>query len=250
MSGKIGKIMISNQIDGEQNTNKSFHDYIYRILRVSDVPVDFFKHLESNYRLILFGGSVRDYIIFKEECKIRDLDFVIFGLKNSTMLEEMIKKNFNAFVCSYNQFGGVKVKTNGITLDCWRLEDTYAFRKKKVKMCVENLLDTPMLNIDRYAYDMSAMQYISGCNMNLLPSEVDFNLYDDDLLEINLVRAIIYSKKYHLKLSAAIKLKLKEVLNDEIRKKKMNDFQMHHYKEEKINLDMMEQEFKLGGYDD
>ena len=70
-----------------------------------------------------------------------------------------------------------------------------------------------------------------------LPREIDFNLYIDELLEINLVRAMVYSKRYNLKLSSPIMLKLKEVLSDEKRKKKMEEFQLYHYKEEKVNLD-------------
>lgn len=57
-----------------------------------------------------------------------------------------------------------------------------------------------------------------------------------------MVRALVYSKKYNLKLSPAIKLKMKEVINDEKRKKKMKDFQIYHYKEEKINLNKIERE--------
>ena len=67
-------------------------------------------------------------------------------------------------------------------------------------------------------------------------------MYLEELLEINLVRALVYSKKYNLKLSPAIKLKMKEVINDEKRKKKMKDFQIYHYKEEKINLNKIERE--------
>ena len=43
---------------------------------------------------------------------------------------------------------------------------------------------------------------------------------------------------------------MKEVINDEKRKKKMKDFQIYHYKEEKINLNKIEREINLGGSDD
>lgn len=242
--------MISKQGDTSGEKSETLYDFVYEILETSDLPIDFFKYLESKYEVILFGGSVRDYIVFKGKRGIRDLDFVIFGLENFNMLKELTEKYFKTFEWNYNQFGGVKIKTDGVTLDYWRLEDTYAFRMGKVKMDVEHLLDTPMLNIDRFAYNMSTMQYLSDCNMNLFPNEVDFNLYVEELLEINLVRALVYSKKYNLKLSPTIKLKIKEVLNDKIRKKKMNDFQIYHYEEEKIDLNKVEREIKLGGYND
>ena len=143
---------------------------------------------------------------------------------------------------------------NDLTLDCWRLEDTYAFRRGKVKMDIEHLLDTPMLNIDRYAYNMGTMQYLLNCNVNTFPNEVDFNLYLEELLEINLVRALVYSKKYNLKLSPILHVNdliigaiwlytlIEIVIDDEKRKKKMKDFQIYHYKEEKINLNKIERE--------
>lgn len=239
--------MISKLEDLRKNRKQSFYDYVYGILEISDVPIDFFKYLEHEYGLILFGGSVRDYIVFKGNCEIRDFDFVIVGLENSNSLIEMVNEIFKGFKWDYNQFGGVKISTNGVSLDCWRLEDTYAFRKGKAEVSVEHLLDTPMLNIDRYAYDMNTMQYISHCNKNF-PVEIDFHLYDAELLEINLVRAMVYSERYNLRLSSAIKLKIKEALTNETQTKKMRDFQLYHYKEEIINLDRIVQ--KLGGYDD
>ena len=234
--------MIDKQSDTEGGKSKVLYDFIYEILETSGIPIEFFKYLESKYGVILFGGSVRDYIVFKGKYGVRDFDFVISGLENCNTLKELAEEYFAAFKWSYNQFGGVKIEVNDLTLDCWRLEDTYAFRRGKVKMDIEHLLDTPMLNIDRYAYNMGTMQYLLNCNVNTFPNEVDFNLYLEELLEINLVRALVYSKKYNLKLSPAIKLKMKEVINDEKRKKKMKDFQIYHYKEEKINLNKIERE--------
>ncbi len=234
--------MIRKLSDTGRRKSKTLYDFVYEILETSNIPVDFFKYLESKYEVILFGGSVRDYIIFKEEHRVRDFDFVISGLENCDTLKEITEEYFKTFEWSYNQFGGVKIKTDGLTLDYWRLEDTYAFRRGMVKMDIEHLLDTPMLNIDRYAYNMSTMQYLSDCNSKLFPDEVDFNLYVEELLEINLVRALVYSKKYNLKLSPAIRIKMKEVLNNQIRKKKMNDFQTYHYNEEKIDLNKFERE--------
>lgn len=225
--------MIGNQ----RENNILFYEYIYAILDSSGVSIDFFKYLENNYRVILFGGSVRDYLVFKEKCKIRDFDFVMAGLASDSELLKLIENNFKTFKWNHNHFGGIKIVTDSIALDFWRLENTYAFRKGKVKTGIEYLLDTPMLNIDRYAYDMNKKQYVSKCNMYPLPREIDFNLYIDELLEINLVRAMVYSKRYNLKLSSPIMLKLKEVLSDEKRKKKMEEFQLYHYKEEKVNLD-------------
>lgn len=242
--------MVINNYVKAGKVDESFYKFVYKILEDSAIPIEFFKYLENKYRVVLFGGSVRDYLIFKGKCRIRDLDFVIEGLENSNILKELIEEYFGTIEWNYNQFGGVKIKANSVTLDCWRLEDTYAFRKGKVKMSVEQLLDTPMLNIDRYAYDMSIMRYVSDCNMDVFPNEVDFNLYVDELLELNLIRALVYSKKYNLKLSSTIKRKIKEVLSDEIRKKKMYEIQQYHYKEEKIDLDKINQEIKEGDFDD
>lgn len=184
-----------------RSEDKLFYKFVYEILEVAGVPIEFFKYMEKRYRVIVFGGSVRDYLIYGQKSKIRDVDLVISGLEDVFLLNKLLGKYFDANEWSCNQFGGVKIRTNGLTLDCWRLEDTYAFRKDKVKIGVVQLLDTPMLNIDRYAYDMSTRSYVAGCNKKVFPAEVDFNLYVNELLELNLVRALVYSKKYNLELS-------------------------------------------------
>ena len=81
--------MIGNQ----RENNILFYEYVYAILDSSGVSIDFFKYLENNYRVILFGGSGRDYLVFKEKCKIRDFDFVIAGLASDSELLKLIENN-------------------------------------------------------------------------------------------------------------------------------------------------------------
>ena len=214
---------------------QSFYNFVYRTLEICEISLDFFYYIERNYKLIVFGGSVRDYLYFEERYQVRDFDFVIAGLENKKMLISLIKKYFKNLKYSVNQFDGFKIITENITLDCWRLDDTYAFCRGKAEKGVEQLLNTTMLNIDCYAYDMSERQYVSKCNENVFPHVIDFNLYIEELLEINLVRALIYSRKYNLRLSTQIKEKLRVVMHDEIRKEKMMNFLDTHYDKEIIN---------------
>lgn len=228
--------MTDKSIYSEKSIDKSLYDFIHGILACAGPLADFVMHLETKYRVILFGGSVRDYLIFNGKYPPRDIDIVVAGIQSNDELLEAIGKHLGALTWRYNRFGGVKVGTSGITLDCWRIEDTYAFRKGKIKTSVKSLLDTPMLNIDRYAYDMSTMQYIDDCNKRPFPSRIDFHRYEDELLEINLIRALIYSKKYNLKLSPSIARKMKEVLTDDKRRKKLTDLLPEYDKKETIDI--------------
>lgn len=212
------------------------YEFVCRILENANVRLEFLKKMEQRYGVLLFGGCVRDYLMFGMEYEVRDLDFVIVGAESDSSLEKVIKQYLNFDEWKYNQFGGFKIITNNLSIDCWRIESTYAFRTKRLAMCAENLIDTPMLNIDRYVYSINERRFIANCN-HFFPKEVDFHLYDEDHLEINLVRALYYSRKYNLKLSSAVKKKLKETVMNEIQKKKMIDFQEYHFKKEKIDLD-------------
>ena len=231
--------------------SKDLYDKIYETLENADFPIKFFKYLEKNYTVIVFGGCVRDFLFFRGDVRFRDLDYVICGMENNEKLIDLVNESFEAQEIHVNQFGGVKIVEKDISIDCWRLEDTYAFRKGKIQSIdVEHLLDTPMLNIDKYAYILNTKEYLNECNVHEFPKEIRFNLYIEDILELNLIRALIYSKKYGIKLSKPVREKIKMVYNDETRRKKIYQCQIDHYKTCIIDLDKISQEIEEEYMDD
>ena len=45
--------MISKQGDTSGEKSETLYDFVYEILETSDIPIDFFKYLESKYEVIL-----------------------------------------------------------------------------------------------------------------------------------------------------------------------------------------------------
>lgn len=210
-------------MDMEKNLGKFAHD----TLMSAGIPDGFWTDLNSQCDVILYGGAVRDFL-FHYNGVIRDFDFVFAGLQ-SGFLEKTAKRFFQKEEYVRNRFGGLKLTKNGLSIDCWRLEDTYAFRHGILKASVENLIQAPMLNIDQYAYHMRTQEYFSREQPPTLPRNIDFVLYIDELLELNLLRAVVYGEKYSLPLAKPVKDKFLYILHNEIRRKKMSNLFKEHF---------------------
>lgn len=222
---------------------------VYKILKEENISEDAFLHLEKKYELILFGGAVRDYIFTGYQSVPRDMDFVVVGAKNNIEL----RRNLSLFWCnekiSQNQFEGIKVTVGKFSIDIWRLEDTLAFKKGFLPCSVDNLLESVTLNIDAYAYNMNTKKYVNKCNLKIYPQKIELMLKDEENLNLNLIRAIVYSEKYRIPVSKEIKGILMKKLLDEKEVKKINDIQIYHFKQEKININDLYNRLLEGNYD-
>lgn len=208
---------------------RELYRYICDVIRSSGVSVSSFENLVGRYEVVLFGGSVRDYVYDKEKCKIRDLDFVFDGFESRECLYSALKGVFGEENFGFNQFGGIKSKKNGLVLDCWRLEDTYAYKKRMIQPTIDNLLQTVFLNIDQYAYNISRNEYVGECNLRKFPEQLDIVLYIEECMELNLVRAMVYSRKYRLPLSKRLQSMIRETLAVKGKRDDLDRIQLRHF---------------------
>ena len=181
-------------------------------------------NLCSNYKVILFGGFVRDYL-FKGEYNYRDVDIVV-DIK-SDVLKSTIKKYIkNAFI-SVNHFNGYKIQFEKVTVDLWSLEDTWAIKHNYFSK--EQLLDTVYLNIDAYAYNLSSNTYIDNCDIKPKPTEIDIRFAINPNEKLNLIRCLVLSKKYKLHISTSLKKKLAHLVNYHSNDDIIETLQIEHY---------------------
>lgn len=185
--------------------------------------------LRKPFDIILFGGVVRDIILNKVN-EIRDIDIVLcpsYDILNDQdrYLSQTIKETGVEY--RRNQFGGYKIKTFHNCLDVWLLKDTWAFREKLMSVSVENLLNSVYLNIDAYAWNYNKKKFISQCNKKRY-DEIDIVLEKSKCEALNLIRAVVLSRKYDLPLSQRIVMKLIKIFR-EWEKLQINQMQLKHY---------------------
>lgn len=186
------------------------------------------NELKEENEVILFGGAVRDYL-FLNEFNPRDLDLVIKFNKDNN-LEKYLFKYFSKELIKKNQYDGYKLQLKNMTVDIWALEMTWGFKKKYFKCDLENLLETVYLNIDSYAYNITQKKYLNDCNKKMY-DEINIKFKKNLNEELNIFRALVYSKKYEKNLSISILSELKEIVDgNENYIEKFMEIQEKHYK--------------------
>lgn len=211
------------------NIETIFYTKILKYIYKDQKARQLISKLSEKYEVVFFGGSVRDYILLKH-FEPRDFDIVLIDKeKNKVEIDEVLSQ---VKLCEIyrNFFGGYKVLTDFIEFDIWKMNDTWAFKNKHVEYGLDNLFKTVFLNVDSYAYNYTKMEFVNNCDKNI-PKDIDIVLYENPNLTLNIIRAIIYSKKYSIDISDRLLNVLKnEYRNDVSFIPKLMNEQKRHYK--------------------
>lgn len=174
---------------------KSFYD----VLSIRPTALKFIKELEQKSNLLLFGGCIRDYYDNKFENIPRDFDIVLSNLEQDL---DSLLQNFN-LIYERNKFGGYKIKIDDLEFDIWEIQNTWAFKEKKVHY--KELLDlnkTVFLNVDSIFYDLNrGLLFDQGFSNAITSRIIDIILTSNPYPELNLARALRYKYKYNLQFS-------------------------------------------------
>ncbi len=220
---KWGKIM------GTKTTIKS---EIFSLLQNHPDSWNFIKGLSEIGELLFFGGSIRDYYIYNEYKNMpRDFDIAVKLSSN----EEVA---FNKFVEQYNftknRFGGYKVKINGIEFDLWNLKNTWAFKEKKLLADEKNLAKSVFLSVDGIVYNFNQdILYDDDLKWSMENKQINIVLNDNPQKELNLLRALVFKRKYNLDFSMELKEEYKKLISrHQDFHDKLYNLQFSHYKSE------------------
>lgn len=213
-----------------------FSKYFYHCFKNEKELINIINDLCRNYKVIIFGGFVRDYL-YKQKHNFRDIDIVVDIDNNS--LKKLINKYFTNATISINQYEGYKIHLKNVCVDIWSLQNTWAIKNGYFPK--EHLLKTVYLNIDAYGYELSSNSYIDNCDTKKKPTEIDICFEINPNEELNLIRSIVLSKKYKINISNSLKIKIIKLTNDKIKMKKIEKLQIDHYGKILISAN----EFKL-----
>lgn len=223
------------------NTNVQIKNQITLLLEDYIEASNFITSLSEIGDLLFFGGSIRDcYINSGYDSLPRDFDIAI---KFDPDLNDS-KFDFTNLIEKYsyrkNRFGGFKVLIDNIEFDIWDMNNTWAFKEKKVVPSEENLTKTVYLNVDGIVYNYNKeILYFNELNESLEKKVIDIVLQDNPQKKLNLLRAMIFKKKYSLNYSEQLITEFEKliILEEEHIISDLYKIQIAHYKESRLSYE-------------
>lgn len=216
---------------------KNFYNDFYEVMSNYNNAKVLMEELEKSGEVILFGGAVRDYIDNSYKKLPRDFDIVYKKKSDKIGLDKLLSK----FNYKKNRFNGYKVGIDGLEFDIWDIDDTWAFKQNKIKcnknQYVEKLTETVFLNIDSIIFNINESKFDGDKYIDAIENKyLDIILEENPFLELNLLRAILYKRKYEMSLSN----KLIELFRNFIENNSdyidiLYNIQIDHYNVEKID---------------
>jgi len=192
--------------------NKHLSKAIIEKFRCDDSAHTFLDSIMSDATVYLFGGAIRDFLDGKLDSS-RDIDFVIeANTANNLNIEEYLKP-LNNITYKKNRYDGYKIIFNNqLIVDIWNLSDTWAFKTNRLAPSAENLMKSVYLNVDALVYSLNSGSFLDNCHVTYIDTIKNHLLdivFDETPFEdLNLLRALVFKKKYSLELSSKLSHRL------------------------------------------
>lgn len=185
-----------------------------------------FDELVAAGDIYLLGGVLREYLDHHAICELRDIDIVV-GVKNRHRWE----KTLNTYSVKRNRFGGNKLHCDGLLVDVWAVEKTWAYRENIVKCepehYVDRLAETVFLNIDGIIYDWQRDTWDDAEYRDAMRTKVlDVVLPENPQLCLNIFRTFLLQNRYQMQLSERLKAIIMSEYNKFAGKKEFLDAMM------------------------
>lgn len=209
------------------NFNKEFYKLLNKYPRANKL----IDSLSTYGEILLFGGAVREFNDSKFNIVPRDFDIVVKKYNKNINLDNLL----NEFSYKKNRFNGYKIQADSLEFDIWEIENTWAFKEKKVSCSEEDYIaklpDTVFLNIDSVVYNITKQQvYYNRYKEAMKYKVLDVVLTDNPYIELNMLRAILFKKKYNMKFSARLVKLLHNFINEnDDYLDKIYEAQFNHY---------------------
>lgn len=211
---------------------------VLKYLNYHKLAQQLFMELYDIGDLYLIGGVLRKFLETGDIENVRDIDVVI-----STKEIDWFYKICMKYQARKNSFNGYKINCDGYSIDVWRIEDTWAYRKNIINCSEEdylkNLPFTVFFNLDSLVYDIKRDVWYDELYRKAKESNIlDIVLEDNPYIDLNILRGLIFQNKYHMKYST----RLKELISNRYKKEKnmkkiLYDIQYKRYKKEVLSLD-------------
>jgi hypothetical protein len=148
---------------------------------------------KRGWRAFLFGGVLRDLMVYGSSACPRDVDIVVEGASTDDLASA-----FEPFIARRTRFGGLHLRINGWMFDIWPLAETWALRERLVPLLGGSALPrSTFLNVEAAATEIGTSPgrartfYTHGFFEGILSRTVDINLEENPFPALCIVRSLI-----------------------------------------------------------
>jgi len=200
---------------------------------------------QSDKQAFLFGGAVRDLMLWSPYHAFRDIDVVVDGATTDTLQVE-----FGPHVVRRTRFGGLHLDVEGWLFDLWPLADTWAFREYPtlLRPRPEELPSTTFMTVEAVVVSLSSKPghprqvFESGFFEALVTRTIELNFEHNPYPKLNAVRTLLTASR----LGFAIGPRLVRFLSDQVRRSEMEELvevQRRHYGRVLLDEETLSQRF-------
>lgn len=202
MTGKTDKI---------NKKNKKFYKYLRKRILGAEYS-SYLDGIAKDTDVYIFSGVIRDFFIHRTEK--RDLDLVVIDFKEGFLDDFKANSRFKSIIT--NKFGGIKLVMDDLTIDIWRLRDTWGIKRKHLNDKDASLLpETVFFNFSSIVFDYNNVEFLNyKLFENFLESktmDVVFSHNIDDVCCI--VSTLHYQRDYEFGVSKKLARWLRDKYN-------------------------------------
>jgi hypothetical protein len=160
---------------------------------------------ECGWNAAVFGGMPRDLVLFGSRARIRDVDIVVDGVGVDQIVDA-----FGPYVRRRTRFGGVSLNIQGWRFDIWPLQETWAFRERKLPLAsFADLPKTTFLDVEALAITVSPKRrwrvHSHGFFDAATKRVVDINLEENPYPDLAIVRSLLIAANLRFALGPRLK---------------------------------------------
>lgn len=215
---------------------------------LSEEMVDLLNIISLKTEVYVFSGMIRNFFL-GESC-FRDLDIVVGDV--DCVLETIWEIDDNVGV-AFNNFGGLKLKIQNLTIDLWKLDKTWGIKKEGMELSPYSLIKTAFFNFSAIVFDYNnECFYYENAFVEFLETRMMHVVYErNPNIPLCIVNSYYYRETYgfglSLKLCFWIFLNYKSLVRDDKNESNFNSVQIKHFHRIIVTYDKLK-EFVLMCY--
>lgn len=219
----MGKKLSDIQKEVEANAIL-FRKYLDKVL---DKEINsFLDNLSKHYEVYIFSGVIRNYFI--KATSNRDIDIVIDGYGD---IEQLI----STYEYKINSYGGYKIEINGMHVDLWFLQDTWALHhQKKIDFDLTNFIpnyipETAFFNFSSIIFHLNNNKFTCTKYFArfLRDKKIDIVFAPNANNALCVINTLYYADKYKFKIADKLMRHIKQIYKANI--DKFEETQLKHF---------------------
>lgn len=196
--------------------------------RAADKMMEYLNDVD----VVLYGGAIRDMVLGVAP---RDLDFVARQIGGREL-----RRRLREHVTDITGFEGSKLTIDGVPIDIWPFESTWAFARLGITNPVlPDLMKTSFFNLENVAITMKDFVVYEGGFIEAMETRIlEVNFWDNPFPVLAVLRSLVTLKRFKMSPGPKLRQYIEEY-GPKIKIEALMRLQLKHYKQEHVSADVM-----------